>query len=176
MENCCVVQAFISALAPPNAFTRWVQKGLLEGKVGFSAPGVWEHCRTLQALTVSSLLPLPFQEKSWKSNGSRGGIFSKCQCNLWHITAKCDRLSAGSECQHTGHDGVTNGGLTGGASAPLLGNQPGWAQQARPAAWVGTCSRPWGSCVSKSVPLLSSALSRLCVRMHRCSDTQGGWS
>lgn len=35
-----------------------------------------------------------FVKKVQKSNGSCGGIFSKCQHNLCYITAKCDNLNA----------------------------------------------------------------------------------
>lgn len=61
----------------------------------------------------------PLPEKSLKLNGSRGGIFSKCQCNLWYITAKAIILVPGSECQRTGRDRATNSRLAGGTSAPL---------------------------------------------------------
>lgn len=135
VKTCCVVWNFVSVLGtsippPPcphpqaDAQEQSVPLDLWEERLRVSAP----FQNIASPLCPLSAISLLFHKKSLKSNGSRGGIFSKCQCNLWYITAKCDHLSAGSECQHTGLDGVTNSRLTGvcvgGVAPPLLGNHP----------------------------------------------------
>lgn len=100
----CALETSVPPLPPApcsqvDAIREAMHLGLWEGRPVVSAPGGlgWEIA-LFQNIVVPPAPFLPFlsssRKKSLKLNGSRGGIFSKCQCNLWYITAKCDHLSA----------------------------------------------------------------------------------
>lgn len=108
VKTCCVVWNFVSAsgtsisLPCPQVDADGAAgaPGSLGGEsesLSSWGPG-WEAApfqNTAGPRCPLSAISLLFRERSLKSNGSRGGIFSKCQCNLWYITAKCDHLNAG---------------------------------------------------------------------------------
>lgn len=110
----------------------------------------------------------PLPEKSLKLNGSRGGIFSKCQCNLWYITAKAIILVPGSECQRTGRERAANSRLAGGTSVPpLLGNCPAWGGN-----WAASGVSGLGLWASvRDTPWAEGALCVLCALVFLCLYT-----
>lgn len=165
---------------------------LVSGRRGREARGLSSGCVCWETVpfqntagprcTLCHFSPLP--EKSLKLNGSRGGIFSKCQCNLWYITAKAIILVPGSECQRTGRERATNSRLAGGTLTPLSWEITLAGEGAGPplgsVGW--DCGPLWGTHNGPERACVCCELSCFgaCTPFHchcglegECSDTQG---